>query len=84
MVVIKTDMNELPRSCDYCSWFSCRPHPYKGWSDNCELMSHCMDDDQPEEWIWDGNDPPKACPLMEVLDESIVPRKDDTDESLSM
>jgi hypothetical protein len=31
-----------------------------------------MDDDQPEEWIYDGNGRPKACPLVEV--------KEDTDE----
>ena len=32
-------------------------------------MMQCMDDDQPDEWIYDGNGRPKACPLMEVSDE---------------
>jgi hypothetical protein len=29
-----------------------------------------MDDDQPEEWIYDGDSRPKACPLIEVNDDS--------------
>lgn len=66
MVVIKTDIKFMPEYCDDCRWFGCKPHPYKGWSDSCELMSQCMDDDQEEEWIYDGNGRPKNCPLMEI------------------
>ena len=29
-------------------------------------MMQCMDDDQPKEWIYDGNGRPEACPLFEV------------------
>ena len=72
MICIKTEMKVLPKYCDECQWYNSRPHPHKGWSELCELMSHCMDDDQPEEWIYDGNGRPKACPLVEV--------KEDTDE----
>lgn len=66
MVAIKTEMKSLPECCDYCQWYECRPHPYRGWSEGCGLMMHCMDDDQPEEWIYDGNGRPKACPLIEI------------------
>lgn len=66
MVVIKTNIEEMPKVCDECTWYGTKPHPYKGWSDSCELMSHCLDYDQPKEWIYDGNDRPIACPLYEV------------------
>ena len=67
MIVIKSEaMKEMPRYCDDCVWYSTRPHPHKGWSDCCELTNHCLDDDQTEEWIYDGGGRPKACPLMEV------------------
>ena len=80
MIAIKTEMNELPRNCDYCPWYASRPHPYKGWTEECELMNCCMDDDAPEDWVWDGDKPPKGCPLFEVPDEHILPRKDEEDE----
>ena len=66
MIVIKTNIKELPKYCDDCIYYSCRPHPYKGWSDSCELCSQCMDDDQEDDWIYDGNGRPKKCPLFEV------------------
>ena len=66
MIAIKTTMKYMPSDCDYCQWFGTRPHPYKGWTDICELMGQCMDDDAPEEWIYDGNGRPSACPLVEV------------------
>ena len=65
MIVIKTELIELPSSCDSCEWHECYPHPYKGWTDFCRLMSQCLDDDQPEEWIYHG-EKPTACPLIEV------------------
>ena len=68
MIAITTDMREMPSCCDICQWYGSRPHPYKGWTNTCELMSHCMDDDQPDEWIYDGNGRPAACPLIEVPD----------------
>lgn len=68
MIAIKTSLKELPETCEYCLWFGCRPHPFKGWSDGCELMGHCMDDDQEAEWIYDGNGRPSACPLIDVAD----------------
>ena len=69
MLAIKVEcMKHMPSDCDSCHWFSTRPHPYKGWTDICELMGHCMDDDQPEEWIYSGDERPKACPLVEVVD----------------
>ena len=69
MICIKTDIKHMPEYCDECAWYECRPHPMKGWSDGCGLMMQCMDDDQPEEWIYDGNGRPKACPLIKVEDE---------------
>jgi hypothetical protein len=66
MICIRTGMKELPEYCDDCQWYGNMPHPYKGWTETCELMNHCMDDDEPEEWIYDGNGRPKACPLVEV------------------
>ena len=66
-----TYMKHIPEYCDNCIYYGCKPHPYKGWSDICELCGQCMDDDQAEDWIYDGNGRPKNCPLMEV-DESQV------------
>lgn len=71
MVVIKTSLRKLPKYCDDCIYYECRPHPYKGWSDSCGLCVQCLDDDNgDEEWIYDGDSRPKKCPLMEVKDES--------------
>ena len=73
MVVTKNPfMKELPKVCDECMYYSSRPHPYKGWTDMCELCCHCMDDDEPSEWIYDGNTRPKACPLAEVDEENKI------------
>jgi hypothetical protein len=66
MVVIKTSLKKLPEYCEECDWYTCRPHPHRGWTEICELECHCMDDNQPEEWIYDGNGRPKKCPLIEV------------------
>ncbi len=66
MIAIKTSIKNLPEYCDDCIYYSCRPHPYKGWSDCCDLCSQCMDDDQEEGWIYDGNGRPKNCPLIEI------------------
>lgn len=69
MIAIKTSLQKMPEYCDDCQWYGCRPHPFKGWSEACELMTQCMDDDQPEEWIYDGNGRPAACPLIDLEDE---------------
>lgn len=70
MLVIKcTATKEIPKDCTECVWFECRPHPHKGWSDSCGLMSHCLDDDQPKEWVWGGDGRPDACPLIDVPEE---------------
>jgi len=67
MVVMKmTHMKHIPDTCDDCIYYGCKPHPYKGWSDSCELSMQCLDDDQEENWIYDGNSRPKNCPLIEV------------------
>ena len=66
MIAIKTSIKQMPEYCDDCRWYECRPHPMKGWTESCALMNQCMDDDQPDEWIYDGNGRPKACPLIEV------------------
>lgn len=66
MIAIKTSIRNLPEYCDDCTYYSCRPHPMKGWTDCCELCSQCMDDDQEEGWIYDGNGRPKNCPLIEI------------------
>ena len=69
MIVTKTEyIKEMPRSCDFCPHYETRPHPYKGWTDICGLCVQCMDDDAPEQWHWDGNGRPNACPLMEFPD----------------
>ena len=70
MIAIKsTVMNTLPKSCDSCVWYGSRPHPNKGWTDICELIGHCMDDDQPEGWFYDGDSRPDECPLIEVKED---------------
>lgn len=69
MVFIKTSLKRVPNFCDDCRWYELRPHPMKGWTESCGLMNHCMDDDQPEEWIYDGNGRPGACPLVEMEEE---------------
>jgi hypothetical protein len=86
MVVIKTMMKDLPDDCSYCQWFGCRPHPAKGWSDLCELESHCLDDDQEEDWIYTGDGRVKACPLMEVpeVQEDLEKRAKDLKRDLSI
>ena len=67
MVVMKmTCMDHLPETCDDCTYYAYRPHPYKGWLDCCELCMHCMDDDQEDDWIYDGDSRPRNCPLMEI------------------
>ena len=71
MIAIKVEcMKHMPSDCDFCYWFGTRPHPYKGWTDICELTGHCMDDDQPEEWIYSGDGRPKACPLIEIAEQT--------------
>ena len=71
MVAIKTNLEKLPRYCEECQWYASRPHPYKGWTEICELMCKCMDDDRAEEWIYDGNGRPKACPLIDISEKQI-------------
>lgn len=69
MIAIKLSekiMAKMPEYCGECEYYGLRPHPYKGWMDLCELCWHCMDEDQEEGWIWDGNGRPKNCPLIEV------------------
>lgn len=66
MICIKTLLKELPKYCDDCVWYSSLPHPSKGWTEMCELEHHCMDDDQTDEWVYDGNGRPEACPLVEA------------------
>ena len=61
-----TYFEHIPDTCDNCIYYSCKPHPYKGWSDVCELCGCCMDDDQEDDWIYDGDSRPKNCPLMEI------------------
>lgn len=78
MIAIKTEvMSKMPKYCDDCIWMFTRPHPHKGWTDGCELMNHCIDDDQPKEWVYDGNSRPKACPLINVDEtkEGLEPKK---------
>ena len=67
MVVMKIDI-KMPEYCDDCIYYSCRPHPYKGWSDTCELCTHTMDEDDGD-WCYDGNSRPKMCPLMELKEQ---------------
>ena len=70
MIAIKWEsMKEVPEYCDNCIYFGTRPHPIKGWTDLCELMNECMDDDCEDGWIYDGNGRPKNCPIIEVEDE---------------
>lgn len=70
MLVIKfTGMNKMPEYCDDCIYYEVRPHPYKGWTEACGFCMQSMDDDAPEDWIYDGNGRPKNCPLIEIPDE---------------
>ena len=58
----------LPEYCDECIYYGSYPHPYKGWTEQCELCHQSMDDDGEEGWCYDGNTRPTKCPLMEVED----------------
>lgn len=72
MIAIKLSGNvisRMPEYCDDCFYYAVNPHPYKGWTEKCELCSQCMDDDQEDAWIYDGNSRPKNCPLIEIPDE---------------
>jgi len=67
MIGIRTSMKSLPEYCDDCIYYGCKPHPYKGWSNSCELCTQCLDDDNGDEnWIYDGNGRPNNCPLIEI------------------
>lgn len=69
MIVVKMPViKEMPDGCDDCYYFGVRPHPYKGWTNECELCTQCLDDDQEEGWVYDGDSRPKNCPLLEVED----------------
>lgn len=68
MIVVKSSLNVMPEYCDDCIYYECRPHPYKGWTECCNLCCHSMDDDVEEDWIYDGNGRPKKCPLIYVPD----------------
>lgn len=71
MIAIKSDaMKVMPKYCEDCVWYGTRPHPDKGWTDICELMAHCMDEGQDDEWFYDGNGRPLACPLVEVAEQT--------------
>lgn len=77
MIAIKLSdkvMARMPQYCDDCYYYGTLPHPYKGWTEVCELCSQCMDDDQEEGWVYDGNGRPANCPLVEV------PNKQEKDE----
>lgn len=67
MIAIKvTSMDSMPEYCDDCIYYGCKPHPYRGWTDICELCFQCLDHDQEEGWIYDGNSRPHNCPLIEL------------------
>lgn len=67
MIVLKMSyLDKLPENCDDCVYKETSPDPFKGWTEYCYLCHHCLDDDQPDEWIFDGDERPKACPLIEV------------------
>lgn len=67
MIVIKwVVIKEMPEDCSDCIYFSSKPHPAKGWTDSCELMMECMDDDADEGWQWGGDQRPLNCPLIEI------------------
>lgn len=71
MIAIKLSdkiMNQMPEHCGLCIYYGSRPHPFKGWTDLCELCVQCLDDDQEDGWIYDGDNRPKNCPLIEVND----------------
>lgn len=67
MIVLKMSyLDKLPETCDDCIYGETSPDPFKGWTEYCQLCHHCLDDDQPEEWIYGGDGRPDACPLIEV------------------
>lgn len=66
MVAVKLEcISEMPKYCDDCIYYSCKPHPYTGWTDICDLCSHTMNENDGD-WCYDGNGRPKMCPLIEI------------------
>ena len=59
-------MDKLPDCCDDCIYYRCEPDPEYGWADVCDLCHKVMNDRAPDEWMYDGSNRPKACPLIEV------------------
>lgn len=67
MICIKvTAMKRMPQTCDDCVWYSTYPDTFTGFSEVCEYAHQRIDDSGPEEWLYDGNNRPKMCPLIEV------------------
>lgn len=71
MVVIRTEIKEIPEYCEACRYFGSLPNPRDGWMDLCELCGERIDSDgcKDDGWCYDGNKRPDNCPLMEVTDD---------------
>ena len=66
MVVIRTEIKELPEYCEQCKYYYIRVRENGGYSDICELSGERIDADG---WCYDGEKRPDNCPLMEVSDD---------------
>ncbi len=70
MVVIRTEIKELPEYCEQCKYYYMRVRQKGGYSDICELSGEHMEYGECNSgWYYNGLTRPDSCPLMEVEDD---------------
>lgn len=65
MVVIRTEIKELPEYCEQCHYYGVHQNPYDRWLEKCELCRELLNNTGGG-WKYDGSKRPDNCPLMEV------------------
>ena len=70
MVVIRTEIKELPEYCEQCKYYYIRVRENGGYSDICELSGeHLNYGECTGGWYYNGLARPVNCPLMDVSDD---------------
>lgn len=65
MIVVRTNMKEMPKECEKCRYCIKRAHPYKGVVSFCTLLSLCLHADEDIDIYKDAGKSDK-CPLLEI------------------